>query len=130
MRVLTIHNHNNGAPGDFCWGIEGEIAVPAPVVCDRRDCGCDRSHGGLNSHRAATTLMVRDLELDFDDLVAACTAFLEDAGWTDASADVAALAAGMITAGAEAAAPYPAGTVLRPPFDHDTQEWHYVEAQP
>lgn len=127
MKTLTIHN--TGSPGDFCWGIEGEIAVP-PVVCDRRDCGCDRSHGGLNSHRAATTLMVRDLELDFDDLVAACTAFLEDTGWTTPGADVEALAASMITAAAEAAAPHPAGTVLRPQFDRDTQEWQYVEAQP
>jgi hypothetical protein len=65
MKALTIHN-NHQTDWDFCWGVEGEIAVPTPAgfLCDRLDCGCDRSHGGLNSHKASTTLMVLDLDLD------------------------------------------------------------------
>lgn len=47
MKMLTIHNHQTSEP-DFCWGVEGEIAIPTPgsLVCRRLDCGCDRSHCG------------------------------------------------------------------------------------
>jgi hypothetical protein len=127
MKMLTIHNHQASEP-DFCWGVEGEIAIPtpAPLVCHRPDCGCDRSHGGLNSHKASTTLMVRDVDLDFDDLVTACVGYLEAAGWADLideQHEVEALAQDMVADGAEIAAGHAAGTVLRTVFDRDDQQW-------
>ena len=130
MKMLTIHNHQAGEP-DFCWGVEGEIAIP-PVVCDRPDCGCDRSHAGLNSHKASTTLMVRDVDLDFDDLVTACAGYLDAAGWADAIGEehtVEARARDMIADSAEVAAGHAAGTVQRTVFDRDRRQWRYLLAE-
>ena len=127
MKMLTIHNHRAGTP-DFCWGIEGEIAIPTPIVCDRTDCGCDRSHGGLNSHRASTTLMVRDVDLDFDDIVTACVGYLEAAGWAQHIDEVQATASDIVTHGAEIAAEHATGAVLRTVFDRDERVWRYTEA--
>ena len=85
MKVLTIHDTGRGQP-DFCWGVEGEIAIPS-VICDTPGCGCDRSHSGLNSHKASTTVMVREVDLNFDDLVTAAVGFLEAAGWAESADD-------------------------------------------
>jgi hypothetical protein len=42
MKMLTIHQPQPGNEDDFCAGVEGEIAV-AGIVCDRPDCGCERT---------------------------------------------------------------------------------------
>lgn len=131
MKMLTIHDHQT-SESDFCWGVEGEIAVPGPVTCHRRDCGCDRSHTGLNSHKASTTVIVRDVDLDFDDLVTAAVGFLESAGWAAACGDhgkVDAAAREMVAAAAEVAAEFEVGAVLRPAFDRDCAEWRYTAAE-
>nr|WP_232001840.1 hypothetical protein [Mycobacterium sp. 852014-52450_SCH5900713] len=127
--MLTIHAAPPGRPHDFCWGIDGEIAVPTTLVCDRPDCGCDRSHIGLNSHRASTTLMVREIDIDFDDLVTACSGYLQAAGWADefGAGNAEAVAGQMATATADVATEYAAGTVLRAAFDHNRQQWNYTE---
>jgi hypothetical protein len=121
MKALTIHHHAaNGR--DFCGGIEGEIAIPTMLVCDNPNCGCDRAHTGLNTARSSTTIMVRDVELTFDDLVTAVAGFIET-GWPDepesSAHDIAA-------ANTEIAEHYPVGTVLRTTFDRDTDEWQYT----
>ena len=128
MRMLTIHHHQSDDESDFCWGIEGEIAVPIPwpLVCDRLACGCDRSHTGLNSHRASTTLMIRHIDLSLDDLVIACIGTLETAGWLDVICtphEVAAEARELITDSADTAAQRPAGTVLRMAFCREHEQW-------
>lgn len=128
MKALTIANHPT-KEGDFCFAVEGEIAVPPIFFCHNPDCGCDRSHAGLNSHAASTALRVANLALDYDDIVAACTAFVEDAGWADTAADCAALANDLATASVEVAADHAVGTVLRPVYDHDTNEWCYYEEE-
>jgi hypothetical protein len=128
--VLTIHNSHRDLP-DFCWGIEGEIAVPHGIVCSKPGCGCDRAHGGLNSHRASTTLMVRNVDLDFDDLVTACVGYLEAAGWARVIGEPAvieAVARDMVAEGAEVAVGHATGTVLRPIYDHQTEDWQYHTA--
>lgn len=127
MKILTVTTQTT-KPDDFSWGIEGELAIPGPVVCDSHACGCDRSHAGLNSHKGSTILMVRDIDLDFSDLVTACAAFLEEAGWATGLDDVTEVASTIIAGGAEVAAHYPAGTILRPTFDHDSGAWRYSEA--
>ncbi|MCB0942704.1 MAG: hypothetical protein KDB72_20975 [Mycobacterium sp.] len=122
MKMLTITNRPGA--GEFCWGIEGELAV-APFIppCSRRDCGCDRSHPGLNSHKASTALMVREVALDFDDIVTACAAHIEHCGWPEV--EVEKLADEMATAAAEVAARYADGTVLRPVYDRTRLAWRY-----
>ncbi|CAN5240084.1 hypothetical protein BH11ACT7_BH11ACT7_04420 [soil metagenome] len=74
MKALTIHHYAAGDPDDFCGGVEGEIAIP-PTICDRRNCGFDRSHAGLDSQSASSTLIVRDVDLDLEDLVSAAVGF-------------------------------------------------------
>ena len=116
MQVLTV--------GDTTYGtIVGEIAIPG-IVCDHHDCGCDRCHVGLNSHIACNTVVVSETDLDFDDLVMAATAALEDLGW----GDVADIARDEIAQNIETAAQHPPGTVLRPIFDRHTDDWRYESA--
>jgi hypothetical protein len=49
---------------DFSFTIPGELVHMAPVVCDCPGCGCDRAMAGFVSHRATTSFVVRDLDLD------------------------------------------------------------------
>ncbi|MBW8480743.1 DUF7715 family protein [Actinomadura parmotrematis] len=67
MKLLTATNTTQGyRDNDFDWCVEGEL-VHIGVVCarDRDDpdggCGCGRAFAGLNSHRATTTAMVREV---------------------------------------------------------------------
>ena len=128
MKVLTITNRQTSEQ-DFCFGIEGEIAAPGQVTCSRHDCGCDRSHVGLNSRKAATTLMVREIDLSFDDIVTACVGYLESSPRAGVlTVPVEDIAYEMATDSTETAAMHAVGTVLRPSFDHNRDEWHYVNA--
>lgn len=68
MRVLTATTRLQGSrPGDFCWTVDGEL-VYLGLVCQRDEddpdggCGCGRSFSGLNSHRATTTALVREVD--------------------------------------------------------------------
>ncbi len=127
MKMLTIHQPQPGRADDFCAGVEGEIAVPG-MVCDRLDCGCDRSHSGLNSHAASSQLMVRELDLTPDDVAAACVGFLENAGWAnlfDEPGELQDFARDVADDCAQAAAGYAVGTILRPAYDRARDEWHY-----
>lgn len=126
MKMLTIHNLGAPEP-DFCWGVEGELAITMMAPCDRKGCGCDRAHTGLNSHQGSTTVMVRDVDLNFGDMVKACLGFLTDAGWTKYMDNPTLAAADIITFSASIAEGFPVGTVLRSQFDHTTEEWVYTE---
>jgi hypothetical protein len=124
VQILTIHRHPRPRGDDFCWGVEGEVAVPG-LVCDAPNCGCDRSHIGLNSHKGSTTVQVSNTELTVAvaDVEAAVDGYMEAAGWGPIPAgEVAILVEGVI----EAAARFPVGTVLRPAFNRDTDTWTYT----
>ncbi|GAA1811814.1 DUF7715 family protein [Actinomadura chokoriensis] len=87
MKLLTATNAGQGLrANDFDWCVEGEL-VHIGMVCarDRDDpdggCGCGRSFAGLNSHRATTTAMVRDVPgFTEDDYVMAIRSSLEQQG--------------------------------------------------
>lgn len=49
---------------DFSFTIPGELVHLPPLVCDCPDCGCDRAMAGFVSHRATTSFVVHDLDLD------------------------------------------------------------------
>jgi hypothetical protein len=126
VKALTVQDHQAGHP-DFCWGVEGEIAVPTLVVCGSRGCGCDRSHTGLSSRAASSTLMVREVDLGVDDLVLACAGFLE-AAWGslfDRPVEVWAQADAIVTDSVEVASGFAVGTVLRPLFYREREQWFY-----
>ena len=86
MKVLTATSETQGSrPGDFCHTVEGELVLLGWVCgCDDGGpdggCGCGRAFTGLNSLRATTTAMVRDLDLTVDDVRLAVEAHLVAAG--------------------------------------------------
>jgi len=132
MLYLTAHRPDNLGPRDFCWAIEGEPVLPPTTICGSPagadHCGCNRSFAGMSSHKATTTLMVRELDLTEADLVAAALGSANAAGWTDdidGDAEDQEYARGMVAHFANIAACYPPGTVLRPWYDHDTEEWYF-----
>ncbi|TDD24702.1 hypothetical protein E1287_37905 [Actinomadura sp. KC06] len=87
LKLLTATNSTQGfRDNDFDWCVEGEL-VHIGLVCarDRDDpdggCGCGRSFAGLNSHRATTTAMVREIPgFTDDDYVLAIRSSLEQQG--------------------------------------------------
>jgi hypothetical protein len=94
LKLLTATNTGQGLrDNDFDWCVEGEL-VHIGMVCarDRDDpdggCGCGRSFAGLNSHRATTTAMVREIPgFTEDDYVLAIRSSLEQQGCDPAFAE-------------------------------------------
>ena len=94
MKVLTATSRTQGQRGnDFHWCIEGEL-VHFGMVCatDHADpdggCGCGRAFAGLNSHRATTTAMIREIEsFTRDDYIEAVRSSLDQQGWDPATAE-------------------------------------------
>jgi hypothetical protein len=94
MKVLTATSCTQGQRGnDFHWCIEGEL-VHFGMVCaaDRADpdggCGCGRAFAGLNSHRATTTAMIREIErFTRDDYIEAIRSSLSQQGWDPGTAE-------------------------------------------
>jgi hypothetical protein len=119
MQVLVATARTQGSrKGDFNWCVEGEL-VWIGLVCadDRRDpeggrCGCARAFGGLNSHRATTTAMVRDLKgFSRADYVEALRSSLEQQGWPCEVAE------GEADELLEVARSWPAGTIVERRLD-------------
>ncbi|AZZ82540.1 MULTISPECIES: DUF7715 family protein [Gordonia] len=137
MKVLTATSSGATREDDFCHAVEGEIVLPS-VVCDSRTCGCDRAFGGLNSHQATTTIMVRDLDLTVEDLVAAAFGYLESAGWADLlrsdvvpeePADpVAAYALELLVPTLVLAAQLDPGVIIRVAYNRRADAWEYAVA--
>lgn len=96
MRLLTATARGQGErDNDFNWCIEGELVIPPMTVCraDANDpdggCGCGRGFGGLSSHRATTTALLREIVgIDRHDYVMAIQASLEAQGWGRHGADL------------------------------------------
>ena len=94
MKILTATARTQGQrSSDFHWCIEGEL-VHFGLVCaaDQADpdggCGCGRAFAGLNSHRATTTAMVRDIEgFTRDDYIEAIRSSLAQQGWDPSTAE-------------------------------------------
>lgn len=118
MRLITATALTQGLrDNDFDWCVEGEL-VHFGLVCakDRYDadggCGCGRAFAGLNSHRATTTALIREIPgFTFGDYVEAIRSSLEQQGWDPSTAeDEATELLGL-------AAVWPAGTVLERRLD-------------
>src|SRR6185503_10034416 len=112
MKILVATNETQGQrSNDFCFCIEGEL-VTVGLVCaaDEQDpdggCGCGRAFAGLNSHKATTTAMVKEIDLSEDDYVEALRSSLEQQGWP--TEDVAELAAWL----AQLVGGWPVGAVI------------------
>lgn len=93
MKLLTATNATQGfRDNDFDWCVEGEL-VQIGSVCasDQADpdsgCGCGRAFAGLNSHRATTTAMVREVPLTEEDYVEAIGSSLSQQGYDPSFAE-------------------------------------------
>ena len=131
MKTFTITKVGLDRDG-FCWGVEGELALPSLMVCDS-NCGCERSFFGLNSAAASTNVMVRDIALDLDGAAEAFYGQLENSGWLEVidgdESVVRGKAEQFVTDAISEAENFATGTVLRVAYDRDTDEWtfHPVE---
>jgi len=117
MKVLVATTETQGQrSNDFYYCVEGEL-VTVGLVCatDRRNpdggCGCGRAFAGLNSHRATTTAMVKEVELSEADYVEALGSSLAQQGWP--TSDVDELAAWL----AQLVSEWPAGTIVERRLD-------------
>ena len=87
MKVLVATARTQGMrTNDYHWCVEGELVWIAPACAsDERDpdgaCGCGRGFGGLNSHRATTTVRVAELPLTRAEYVEAIRSSLDAQGW-------------------------------------------------
>jgi hypothetical protein len=134
MKILTATTQGADRDDDFSAATEGEIVV-AQMICDNPDCGCDRSFGGLNSHSATSTVMVREVDLTVDELVEAAIGYLESAGWTKVIIDnpepddgpnpVRSFARDLIQDSIDFAADFDVGRVLRMLFDREDETWSF-----
>jgi hypothetical protein len=118
VKLLTATNLSQGyRDNDFDFCVEGELVhIDPPCAKDRRDpdgpCGCGRSFGGLNSHYATTTAMIRDLDgFTEADYVEALRSSLDQQGWDSSQAVHEAAALYCL------AQHWPAGTVLERRLD-------------
>lgn len=99
--------------GEFSFTIPGELVHLPPVVCECPDCGCDEAMAGFVSHRATTSFVVRDLELDPTAYADLLFDTLEAAGWVSGSATDRAWVGRWATAHLEMAASLPTERPLR-----------------
>lgn len=76
--VATDGSHEED---DFSFTVPGELVHLAPIVCDCPDCGCDRSMAGFTSHKATSSFVVRDLDLDAATYAELLFATLQAGGW-------------------------------------------------
>ena len=137
MKILTATRQGADRADDFCYAVEGEI-VTVSVVCDSPRCGCDRALGGLNSHRATTTVMVREVDLTIDDLGIAALGYLETSGWAehiarsstpeDGPEPVKSLALELVQFSADIASDFDEGAVLRVAYDRVDGSYRFQAA--
>ena len=119
--MLTIHN-----PPDPGWTTS---AMPSRVSYGTATgtvrivrCGCDRSHPG-STRCGSTTLMVRDVELSYEDLVAATVGCLSASGTTSRHR-----AGGPRPRDdATGSRPIPGRNGAAHMYHRDRQQWHYTD---
>ncbi|HZD23119.1 MAG TPA: hypothetical protein VE569_06915 [Acidimicrobiia bacterium] len=66
---------------DFSFTVPGELVHFPPTICACDECGCERAMAGFVSHRATTSFVVRDLEMDADTYTGLLFTTMRDGGW-------------------------------------------------
>lgn len=131
MKMLTITRPAIPTDDDFCWGVEGELAIPMFTNCQTPECGCDRALVGLNSHRGSTTVKVTAIDLTPEDVLAAVIGFFDDTGirtnwFADLTpAEVRQVALDTVMQSARVAEGHPVGVMLRPQFHPEHESWSF-----
>jgi hypothetical protein len=71
---------------DFCFVPSGEIVYEQAITCSSLEkalnyCGCGRSLSGTTTPKATTTMEVREVDMDDDDLMALAIEVGKVSGW-------------------------------------------------
>jgi len=133
MKILTAAVAPVPLDSDFCDAVAGEICIPHAIVCTSpgraAECGCDQTHLGISSHARTTTVRVSETEWTLEQLVAVCRECLIETNWVEVfGADgVDEVAEDQITLSVSVAQDHPLGMILRPRFNHATEQWFYAE---
>lgn len=86
--MLFVATESLEEEGDFSFTVPGELVHFPPVVCDCPDCGCDGAMAGFVSHKATTSFVVRDLDIDAAAYAELLFDTLREGGWVaEGSAD-------------------------------------------
>jgi hypothetical protein len=124
MKALVATTRTQGRrANDYHAAVDGEL-VWIGLVCatDEADpdggCGCGRGFGGLASHRATTTAVIAELDMEWTQYVEVIRGSLRDQGWPPTVAEE--VAEGL----AEIAGWWPVGTVVERRLDEvAVREW-------
>ncbi|WP_456920289.1 DUF7715 family protein [Geodermatophilus sp. SYSU D00708] len=95
-------------------------------------CGCGRSFSGMNSHRATTTAVVREVDLSYEDLRLAVAGFFIDGGCTPdlvGEEDFADLVDQVVEETVSFGEPWPVGTVVGRRLDWVSRRSRPTEAE-
>lgn len=78
---LFVATESPDVEGDFAFTVPGELVHFPPVICDCPGCGCEVSMAGFVSHKATTSFVSRDLDLDSGTFTELLFETLREGGW-------------------------------------------------
>ncbi|BBY35895.1 hypothetical protein MMAN_58110 [Mycobacterium mantenii] len=111
MQVLTVYRPTKADREFFQWSVDGEL-LAIPGICPWHEC--------------TTMLMVRDLDVREEDVIAACRNSFENSGHDDQTfgEPLESIVQEIASDAIEAASEHPVGTVLRLTQGRG-REWQY-----
>lgn len=84
MKLLVADKSLQETEDDFFWCTVGEIVVISPI-CEKglkNICGCERSFTGLESRKATTTAVVKDVDMSQEEFWELVKKSEENAGFS------------------------------------------------
>ena len=105
---------------DFSFVPEGEILYNITVVCCNSDsCGCNRALSGTATAKAITSAKVAEVDISEAELAKLAADVGEKSGWGE-------VVGTSFAAIRKAIADIEPGTIVRPKFNLDTEDWDYI----
>jgi hypothetical protein len=124
MKLLVAAPPRAPSHLDFSFVPEGEILYNITVVCCNSDsCGCNRALSGTATAKAITSARVAEVDISEAELSKLAADVGEKSGWGE-------LVGTSFAAIREAIADIEPGTIVRPKFDFDSEDWDYVPEDP
>jgi hypothetical protein len=120
VKLLVAAPPRAPSDNDFSFVPEGEILYNVIIVCCSSDsCGCARALSGTLTSKAITSARVEEVDISETGLSRLAADVGEKSGWGESvSASFAAIR--------EAIADIEPGTIVRPKFDFDAEDWEYI----
>jgi hypothetical protein len=120
MKLLVAAPPRVPSPLDFSFVPEGEILYNVVVVCCNSDsCGCNRALSGTATAKAISSARVAEVDISEAELGKLAADVGEKSGWRD-------FVGTSFAAIREAIADIEPGTIVRPKFNVDAEDWEYI----